>query len=107
MHSSFQLWSIGASVPNSLIHVATASVSDANEWGLMLAAPVGICLFIATIVLLLLNRASPQLNLFSVGIVLRIATGLGALMLFVPMFVASLSRFFANTGSTIKSLFYL
>ncbi|MFP6762644.1 MAG: flagellar biosynthetic protein FliR [Planctomycetaceae bacterium] len=106
MHSSFQLWSIGAPIPDSMILIVAAGVSDANEWGLMLAAPVGICLFIATIVLLLLNRASPQLNLFSVGIVLRIATGLGAMMLFVPVFIASLSRFFANTSSTIRSLFY-
>ena len=33
----------------------------------MLAAPVALCLFLTTLVLALLTRAAPQMNIYSVG----------------------------------------
>ena len=47
----------------------------------MLAAPLALCLFLTTVVLALLTRAAPQLNLFSVGFPLRVIVCLGALLL--------------------------
>lgn len=105
MNSSFKLWSIGAPIPDSALLLAASGVDDAHHWGLMIAAPIGITLFLTTIVLLLLNRASPQFNLFSVGIVIRLAAGMGALLLFLPVIVSSMHRFFANTSGSVEVLF--
>lgn len=107
MDSSFRLWAIGAPLPDSTLMLVSSGVDDANQWGLMIAAPIGISMFLTTVVLLLLNRASPQFNLFSVGIVIRLAAGIGALLLFLPAIVAALHRFFANTLGTIQILFRL
>lgn len=107
MNASFRLWAIGTSIPDSALLLAISGVSDAHRWGLMIAAPIGISMFLTTVVLLLLNRASPQFNLFSVGIVVRLAIGFGALLLFLPTVVASLHRFFANTSGSFELLFRL
>jgi flagellar biosynthetic protein FliR len=107
MHASFKLWAVGAVVPDAALLLATSGVGEAHHWGLMIAAPIGISMFLTTVVLLLLNRASPQINLFSVGIVVRLGAGIAALLLFLPTMVASLHRFFARTTGSIEALFQL
>lgn len=62
----------------------------AQEWGLMLGAPVALCLFLTTVVLALLTRAAPQLNLYTVGFPLRMLVGLGAALLFLPQLIEGL-----------------
>lgn len=80
--------------------VAVESVSLGHEQGLLIAAPVGTLLFLSLVALFLLNRASPQLNLFSIGMPLRIIGGLLAILALLPetcMLIArSLSRSTAN-----------
>ena len=105
MHASFHIWSIGSPLSDGALLLAVNGAGDTSEWGLMIAAPIGITLFLTTIVLLLLNRASPQLNLFSVGIVVRVAAGIGGLVLFLPSLIAGMHRFFTNTVTTIETLF--
>lgn len=67
-----------------------AAAGAAEEWGLLLGAPVALCLFLTTIVLALLTRAAPQLNLYTVGFPLRMLVGLGAALLFLPQLVEGL-----------------
>lgn len=107
MNATFHLWAIGTPISDSAIALAVSGVGDAHQWALMIAAPIGISLFLTTIILLLLNRASPQLNLFSVGIVVRVAVGIGSLLIFLPSMVTSIHRFFANTTGTISHFFHL
>lgn len=84
LHSTFARRPVGG----SLLHVPTAQYIDAmassQEYGLLLAAPIVTCLFIATILLALMARAVPQLNLMSVGFVIRLSVGLIAGLLFLP-----------------------
>ena len=54
------------------------AASAAEEGGLLLAAPVALCLSLTTVVLVLMTRAAPQLNLYSVGFPLRVLVCLGA-----------------------------
>jgi flagellar biosynthesis protein FliR len=48
------------------------AASVAQEGGILLVTPLVLCLFLATVVLMLMTRAAPQLNLYSVGFPLRI-----------------------------------
>lgn len=59
-------------------------VDQMQQWGLLVAAPVAICLFLSLITLSLLARSVPQLNVFSVGFAFRIAVGLVSLVIFSP-----------------------
>lgn len=76
-------------------------LQNAHEWGLLLAAPVGISLFVAAIGVALLTKASPQMNLFSVGLTLKLICGLGALFLFMPEIFGILQHVFHRTTLTI------
>lgn len=60
------------------------SLTVAHEYGLAIAAPVGVFLFLLSVILFLLNKASPQINLFSVGLPLRLAVGFALILLLLP-----------------------
>ncbi|TVS19494.1 MAG: type III secretion protein [Planctomycetaceae bacterium] len=96
MDLSFQRWPLGAGwapLPTSaLIH----GVDRSHHLGLLIAAPVGVCLFITMIALLLLARTVPQLNLFSIGLAIRIAAGFCALLLFLPEVVSVTQGVYAD-----------
>ena len=64
--------------------------SAAEEGGVLLVAPVGLCLFLTTLVLALMTRAAPQLNLYSIGFPIRVFVSLIALLLLVPQLVSGM-----------------
>jgi flagellar biosynthetic protein FliR len=82
----------------------TGGLSSAQEWGLTLAAPVGALLFLSSIVLALITRAAPHMNLFSIGFGLRIAIGLAALFVLLPDFIIALVRCVAHMGALLERL---
>ena len=94
-------------VHHSLIHIgAKVSLTDLptelliqfagslTEQGNLVVGPVGICLFILTIGLALLNKAAPSLNLFSVGMTIRGAIGFICLIVFFPVIIKSMTMYF-------------
>jgi flagellar biosynthetic protein FliR len=82
----------GFQLPNwDLVTAAGA----AEEGGLLLVAPVGLCLFLTTVVLALMTRAAPQLNLYSVGFPLRVLVCLGAVLLLLPQMVTAMIGMFS------------
>lgn len=72
-----------------------AAVSAVQEGGLLLAAPMALCLILTTVVLILLSRAAPQLNLFSVGFPMRVIVSLAAMLLLLPQLMAGIVSQFA------------
>lgn len=62
--------------------------------GFEIAGPIGICLFVLTIGLALLNRAAPSFNLFSVGMTARSGLGLLCMLLFFPLIVRAMESHF-------------
>jgi flagellar biosynthetic protein FliR len=82
----------------------TAGLSSAQEWGILLAAPVGALLLLSSIVLALITRAAPQMNLFSIGFGLRIVIGLAGLLVLMPEFLKALVRCLAHMSSLLERL---
>jgi flagellar biosynthetic protein FliR len=94
LQETFRQYPIGQtfSLPSwDLIGAAGA----AQEGGILLAAPLALCLFMTTIVLALMTRAAPQLNLYSVGFPLRILVSLGAMMLLLPSILTGIIGMFS------------
>jgi flagellar biosynthetic protein FliR len=94
LQETFRQYPIGATfgMPNwDLVMAATA----AQEGGLLLAAPVGLCLMLTTVVLMLLSRAAPQLSLYSVGFPMRVIVSLAMLLLFLPQLLTGMANQFA------------
>ncbi len=77
------------------------AISQLDEYGLLIAAPVAICLAIVNFAVLYLNKASPSLNLFTVGAPLRLICGLFCLVLFWPMIVRNISLSFESVDRDV------
>lgn len=103
LHESFRRLPLGAGLGLPQCDVV-AAVSSAEEWGLLLAAPAALCLFLTTVVLALLSRAAPQLNLYSIGFPLRMIVGLGALALLLPSLLAGLLHVLNRFGDYLAGL---
>lgn len=71
------------------------AVGAAEEGGILLVTPLMLSLFLATVVLMLMTRAAPQLNLYSVGFPLRIMVCLIGLFLLIPQMLSGMVGLFA------------
>ena len=98
MQGLMERYPVGGSLPAVPAAGLVHGVLAAEEWGLMLAAPVALCLFLTTIVLTLMARATPQLNLYTVGFPLRLGVGLVAVLVLLPQGVATLVSIFGHAA---------
>jgi flagellar biosynthetic protein FliR len=89
LHATFTQYPLTGGLPDVAVPRLVAGVTIAQEWGLMLAAPVALLLFLTTITLAVLSRAAPQLNLYSVGFPMRLGAGLAACVLLLPAWVGA------------------
>jgi flagellar biosynthesis protein FliR len=97
LHATFVQYPLtGAALLDVPLPRLVAGATMAQEWGLMLAAPVALCLFLTTILLALLTRAAPHMNLHSIGFPLRLGVGLTASLLLMPSWVAAVVNAFAQ-----------
>lgn len=84
LHSSFATQPLGESYLAIPVGKQLSALAAATEWGLTLASPVACCLFLTSLILGLMSRIAPQMNLMSVGYAIRIVVGLFAVYLFWP-----------------------
>jgi len=84
LHGSFTSQPIGAAFGALPVGLQMEALSSVMRWGLLLAAPMASCLFITSLILSVMSRVAPQLNLMSVGFTLRIIVGLGVTALLWP-----------------------
>ncbi len=76
LHASFAKQPIGGPFMTIPVGPSLSAMAAATEWGVILAAPIACCLFITSLVLGVMAKAAPQLNLMSFGFALRILVGL-------------------------------
>lgn len=92
----------------SLLDLPTESlimwVDKLSHYGLLIMAPVGVLGFAIVVCLFLLNKAAPTMNLFSVGMPLRIGLGLLGLFLFLPAIWVSVEVYFERMLFEIEQL---
>ena len=104
LHVTFNRWPISSPLSAYPLLPLMNGMADAHEWGLLLAAPLAICLFLTVIVLALMMKASPQMNLFSVGLSLRLGVGLLAALLFLPDICLLMIHVFSQMSSFVHRL---
>ena len=75
---------------------ASSHLTQIEAIGLSSIAPIGICLFVVLIILILLTKAAPSMNIFSIGLSIRIGAGLFFMLLFLPHFLSFLEIYFEN-----------
>lgn len=104
MQELMQHCPVGGPLPAFPVAGVLQATMAAEEWGLILAAPVAVCLFLTTVVLTLLTRAAPQLNLYTLGFPVRLGVGLIVTLLFLPCTVATMVTIFAHARAWLNWL---
>lgn len=84
IHSSFAKSPIGQGLIQLPTAILAPTIGMAHQHGLRLIAPMAIITFGAVVVLMMIAKSAPQLNLFSVGINVRLVVGLLAILFFLP-----------------------
>lgn len=101
LHATFTTWPVGGpGTPLPLVPVLNG-VGRTQEWGLLLAAPLGVCLFLTSVLLAFMARAAPQLNIYSVGFTLQVGVALVATLLLLPEVGALLVGIFGRFGELV------
>ena len=93
-------WSLMSSADPVLKHVASLF-----GLGFALAAPVAFCILLVEFVLGVIGRNLPQMNMFAMGIPVKILVGLTALSLWFHGMGGAMSRVYASITSTWTAFF--
>lgn len=77
-------------------------VSTSINQGFIVIAPLGVLLFATVVMLLITIRAVPQFNFMSYGMTVRLAAGMGGLVLFFPEIFAAVQGILMNAGTGVN-----
>ena len=96
LNLSFKVVPIGGGGPHlkSSSETGFEHLSGMEAFGLSMIGPIGIALFVILIALILLTKAAPSMNIFSIGLSVRIAAGLVFLLIFLPHLILQVSNQF-------------
>ncbi|MCR9293711.1 MAG: flagellar biosynthetic protein FliR [bacterium] len=104
LHLSFSNKSRQVEILRLPIEAIVSLLNSSTERGLQIVGPIVIALMLVTLVVLLLNKAAPTLNLFSIGISLRVSLGIVALLAFSPIFLLALQVFFDRIAQDVETM---
>ncbi len=104
LYASFARLPIGQPLPKFELSLVSVAISNAHRWGMELSAPLAVALFLVTVVTAMLMKISPQLNLFAIGIPVRLFLGLVASLIFFPDMAHILARIFQQQSDVLRDL---
>jgi flagellar biosynthetic protein FliR len=79
-------------------------LTSAYQMGVLLAGPLVLCLFLLAVMLAVMARAAPQLNVYSIGFTLQVLVVLFAGLFLLPDMVMTMQAFIAKTGDVMPKL---
>lgn len=110
MFSSFELIPIDAYIPFQNESIATYVIYTFNKMFLIafqIAIPIVGCLFLVDVALGIIARTVPQLNVFVVGLPLKILVSFVAILLFLSLYMMLVKMLFDTMFSTMRGLMQL
>ncbi len=103
--SSFRRWPVGAFMAEQPLGAALGRLmGEGFLLMLQLAAPILFLMFVVTVVLGVMARLAPEVNVLLISFPLRIGVGLVGLLLFVPWLVGGAFRIMERVGETMDRL---
>ncbi len=104
LHGSFGVMPLGGDLmPHA--NPMLGGLASAYEMGLLLAAPLALCLFLLSVALAIMTRAAPQLNVYSIGFTLQVTVVLIGTLFLLPEIVRSLGVVIGRTGQSLPRFF--
>ncbi len=107
IYLSFELWPLGRSMPllqAGLPEHLMAGSGRLFALGLLLAGPVLFALFVLDVVVGMLNRSAPQLNVFGITQSVKSMVSLAVLLMALPLIVQRALEAFAEAARTLVAL---
>jgi flagellar biosynthetic protein FliR len=104
LDATFARYPVGTTMPTVPVQHLTAGASLTMHWGLVVAMPVAVALFVVTFVLTIMARVAPQVNLFTVGFPARLLAGLVLLLLLLPNLLTALVNALGRFGELLTRL---
>jgi flagellar biosynthetic protein FliR len=102
LHASFARHPLGGTFMPVPAEAAVECVSTATSLGLLLGGPLALALFVLNVVLALMGRVAPQLNVYSVGFSLQAIVALAAAALLLPDLIAFMAIAFGRIGEMVR-----
>lgn len=81
---------------NDIISQLIRILSKSFMLGFKISAPILASIFLADVLLGILAKTMPQMNVFIVGMPLKILVGLATIIITLPLFIATLQHIFTN-----------
>lgn len=105
---SFMVYPVGGGWPSDLALTGAQTISLALELGVRVALPVALVLLLVELSVALLARAIPQINVFILGLPLKMLVGIAVLSVAIPSLISgaeSIYRFIFNaaTGGAVST----
>jgi len=108
LQKSFELIPLGRmQFPSMLTERMVTLTGGLFEIAVKIGAPVMVVLFMTSVALGLIAKTVPQMNVFIVGLPLKIGVGLLAMTLSLPLFLSLFKRLFAQFQRDILTLIRL
>ena len=108
LYLSFEVWPIGAVLPQFAAGVPLRLVSESSRLfslALLLAGPVVLVLFVVDVGASMLNRAAPQLNVFTLTLSLKSLVGIGVLAASLPIIVERSVSVMRQVALAMRAMF--
>ena len=105
--NSFRLVPLASFSPDEAVaaKVGVEAVGDMFVLAVKVAAPAVIALMMATMVMAIIARTVPEMNIFNIGFAVRLAVGLGILTLAVPALAVVVQHTLDAMAGRLDSLF--
>jgi flagellar biosynthetic protein FliR len=92
--NSFAVYPVGAGFPGDLALTGARTIAIAMELGVRVALPIALVLLLVELAVALLARAIPQINVFILGLPLKMYVGLAILAMAMPTLVTGATSIF-------------
>jgi flagellar biosynthetic protein FliR len=106
--NSFAVYPVGAGLPADLAQTGAQTIALALELGVRVALPVALVLLLVELSVALLARAIPQINVFILGLPLKMLVGVAVLAMAMPSLITGAETIFrfvfnAATGGAVSA----
>lgn len=86
------------------LHLSDTLMRDVFRMGIEIAAPALVTLFLVTIAMAFMARTAPEMNIFALSFLLRVAVGLGVVAMGVGLFVAGFESRQVQQSAAVRAL---
>lgn len=104
IHHSFESVERSANALQLPTEELVTLLNRTNDYGFMIVAPAVILFMLITLGISFLTKAAPSLNLFSVGMPVRIGLGLFGLMVFCPIVFGAIQSYLYRVQADVEHI---